>query len=121
MPRDRGDLSLHLGHVRRARDTAFVLFQRGLRPSKCPVGACKDKDGRSWPPVILYGPGHQKTLQPTYAQIFRQLRRYAYHIFVDRPLRVSTRYFRQNTARAPAPQKLRLRWATFPSLRAVLP
>ena len=87
-----------LPDVLRDRDYAFGPFERGLRPNKRPVGTCKDKEHRSRPPVRLSGPGHRKTLQPTNARIFRQLRRYACHIFVDRPLRVSTRYFRQNTA-----------------------
>ena len=74
--------------------------------------------GRPW---AFPGPAIGKRSRPPDARIFRQPRRYACNIFVDRPLRVSSRYFRQNTARAPAPQKLRLRWATFPSLRALLP
>ena len=40
-------------------------------------------------------------------------------IVINSPLNL--RYFLQNTARAPAPQQLQLWWATFPTLRAVLP
>ena len=62
MPRDRVDLSFHLGHVRRDRDNALALFQPNCAPNKRPVGACKDKDHRSRPPVGLSGTGHREPL-----------------------------------------------------------
>ena len=79
----------------RIRGPAFARCE--VSPMR-PVGACKDKEHRPRPPVRLSAPGHRKTLRPPTARIVRQLRRYACHIFVDRPLRVSTRYFRQNIA-----------------------
>ena len=51
--------------------------------------------GRKW---AFPGQTTGQLSRPTNARIFRQPRPYACHIFVDRPLRVSTRYFRQNTA-----------------------
>ena len=88
-----------LPDVLRDRDYAFGPFERGLRPKrKVQLVHARTKSAVLSRPWAFPGPATGKHSQPTNSRISRQLRRYACHIFVDRPLRVSTRYFRQNTA-----------------------
>ena len=73
--------------------------------------------GRPW---AFPGPATGNRSRPTTARTFRQPRRYACHIFVDRPLRVSMRYFRKCCASPGATAAPVTVWPS-PSLRAVLP
>ena len=61
------------------------------------VGATRTKRTVLVRPWAYPGPATRNRSRQANGRIFRQHCRYACHIFVDRPLRVSVRYFRQTS------------------------
>jgi hypothetical protein len=85
-----------LPDVLRDRDYAFGPFERGLRPKrKVQLVHARTKStvlGRPW---AFPGPATGKRSRQANGRMFRQHCRSACHLFIDRHLRVSVRYFRQ--------------------------